>query len=174
MSRFSRSLVVETDTVDLKVNDDAPNMKVEEVKVEEVKVEDIKKIRDVPPNAIYGHNLKSISSYNKLRKGYKLSNQKSIFLNDIKTILKEFPADKHQYDDELLVEILNIAEGYFIYGNKNDREKAKQECIMDILLPYFRNDVELLLKTIAHVWHKVKKTNILKRSWSRFKNFFFK
>jgi hypothetical protein len=169
MSRFSRSLVVETDNVDLKVNDEPANMKVEEIKSDE-----IKQVRDVPPNAIYGHNLKSISSYNKLRKGYKLSNQKSIFLNDIKAILKEFPADKHQYDDELLVEILNIAEQYFIYGSREDREKVKQECIMDILLPYFRDDVELLLKTIAHVWRKVKKTNIMKRSWSRFRNFFLK
>ena len=169
MSRFARSLVVETDSVDLKVNDEPANMKVEEVKVEEVK-----KVRDVPPNAIYGHNLKSISSYNKLRKGYKLSNQKSIFLTDIKAILKEFPADKHQYDDELLVEILNIAEAYFIYGNKEDREKAKEECIKEILLPYFRDDVELLVKTIAHVWYKVKKTNMLKRCWSRFKNFFLR
>lgn len=169
MSRFARSLVVETDSVDLRVNDEPANMKVDEVKVEEVK-----KVRDVPPNAIYGHNLKSISSYNKLRKGYKLSNQKSIFLTDIKAILKEFPADKHQYDDELLVEILNIAEQYFIYGNKEDREKAKEECIKEILLPYFRDDVELLVKTIAHVWHKVKKTNIFKRCYSRFKNFFLK
>jgi hypothetical protein len=169
MSRFARSLVVETDSVDLKVNDEPANMKVEEVKVEE-----IKKVHEVPPNSIYGHNLKSISSYNKLRKGYKLSNQKSIFLTDIKAILKEFPADKHQYDDELLVEILNIAEQYFIYGNKDDREKAKDECVKEILLPYFRDDVELLVKTIAHVWHKVKKTNIFKRSWSRFKNFFLR
>jgi len=169
MSRFARSLVVETDNVDLKVNEDAPNLKVEEVKIEE-----IKKVHEVPPNSIYGHNLKSISSYNKLRKGYKLSNQKSIFLTDIKAILKEFPADKHQYDDELLVEILNIAEAYFIYGNKEDREKAKEECIKEILLPYFRDDVELLVKTIAHVWYKVKKTNMLKRCWSRFKNFFLK
>jgi hypothetical protein len=169
MSRFSRSVVVDTDSVDLKVNDEPANMKVEEVKVDE-----IKKVHEVPPNSIYGHNLKSISSYNKLRKGYKLSNQKSIFLTDIKTILKEFPHDKHQYDDELLVEILNIAEQYFIYGNKDDREKAKEECIKEILLPYFRDDVELLAKTITHVWHKVKKTNVFKRCWSRFKNFFLK
>jgi hypothetical protein len=166
MSRFSRSVVVDTDSVDLKVND--------EPALEEVKVDEVKKIVDVPPNSIYGHNLKSISSYNKLRKNYKLSNQKSVFLTDIKEILKQFPADRHQYDDELLVEILNIAEAYFIYGDKQDREKAKEECIKSILLPYFRDDEELLVKTIAHVWFKVKKTNVFKRCWSRFKNFFFK
>ena len=118
--------------------------------------------------------MKKISSYNKLRKGFKLSNQKVIFLNDIKAILKEFPADKHQYDDELLFEILNIAEAYFIYGNSEEREKIKQDCIIELLLPYFKNDTELLFKTISHVWKMVKKTNIAKRSWSRFKHFFFK
>lgn len=168
MSRFNRQIVIDTsESLDLKVNDEPANVKVDELKVDEVKP-----VRDVPPNNIYGHNLKNISSYNKLRKGYKLSNQKAIFLNDIKAILKEFPADKHQYDDELLVEILNIAEAYFIYGSKEERERVKEECIMNILLPYFRNDKDLLVKTISHVWFRVKKSNVLKRLWSRFKNFF--
>ena len=169
MSRISRTLVIDPNTsVDLNVNTEPVNV------LDEQKTDDVKTIRDVPPNTIYGHNLKKISSYNKLRKGFKLSNQKAIFLNDIKAILKEFPADRHQYDDELLVEILNIAEAYFIYGSSEDREKVKQDCIMELLLPYFKNDAELLFKTISHVWSKVKKTNIAKRSWSRFKNFFFK
>ena len=170
MYRVSRTLVIDpTTSVDLNVNTEPVNEPTTEHKVDEVKT-----IRDVPPNTIYGHNLKKISSYNKLRKGYKLSNQKAIFLNDIKAILKEFPSDKHQYDDELLVEILNIAEAYFIYGSSADREKVKQDCIIELLLPYFKNDTELLFKTIGHVWKMVKKTNIAKRSWSRFKNFFFK
>ena len=172
MNRVSRSLVIEpSNSIDLNVNTEAVNEPTTEHKVDEVK----SSVRDVPPNTIYGHNLKKITSYNKLRKGYKLSNQKAIFLNDIKAILKEFPAEKHQYDDELLVEILNIAEAYFIYGSSADREKVKQDCIIELLLPYyFKNDTELLFKTISHIWDKVKKTNIAKRSWSRFKNFFFK
>ena len=168
MSRIVRSLVVETGSVDLNVNTEPTNVP------NEIKTDEIKRVRDVPPNTIYGHNLKKITSYNKLRKGYKLSNQKAIFLNDIKTILKEFPADNHQYDDELLTEVLNIAEAYFIYGNAEEREKIKQDCIIELLLPYFKNDTELLFKTIGHVWSRVKKTNMFKRSWSRFKNFFLK
>lgn len=169
MSRISRTLVIDPNTsVDLNVNTEPVNV------LDEQKTDDVKTIRDVPPNTIYGHNLKKISSYNKLRKGFKLSNQKVIFLNDIKAILREFPAERHQYDDELLVEILNIAESYFIYGSSADREKVKQDCIMELLLPYFKNDVELLFKTISHVWSKVKKTNFAKRCLSRFKNFFFK
>ena len=170
MNRVSRSLVIDpSSSIDLNINTEPVNEPTTEHKVDEVK-----NVRDVPPNTIYGHNLKKISSYNKLRKGYKLSNQKAIFLNDIKAILREFPADRHQYDDELLVEILNIAEAYFIYGSSADREKVKQDCIIELLLPYFKNDTDLLFKTISHIWNKVKKTNIAKRSWSRFKNFFFK
>ena len=169
MSRISRTLIIDpTTSVDLNVNTEPVNVP------NEPKTDEIKSVRDVPPNTIYGHNLKKISSYNKLRKGYKLSNQKAIFLNDIKAILKEFPPANHQYDDELLVGILNIAEAYFIYGSAVDREKVKQDCIMELLLPYFKNDVELLFKTISHVWGNVKKTNVAKRSWARFKNFFSK
>ena len=169
MSRISRTLVIDPNSsIDLNVNIEPVNVP------NEPKTDEIKSVRDVPPNTIYGHNLKKISSYNKLRKGYKLSNQKAIFLNDIKAILKEFPPANHQYDDELLVEKLNIAEAYFIYGSAVDREKVKQDCIMELLLPYFKNDVELLFKTISHVWGNVKKTNIAKRSWARFKNFFSK
>ena len=169
MSRINRTLVIDPNSsIDLNVNTESVNVPNEQ------KADEVKSVRDVPPNTIYGHNLKKISSYNKLRKGYKLSNQKAIFLNDIKAILKEFPPANHQYDDELLVEILNIAEAYFIYGSAVDREKVKQDCIMELLLPYFKNDVELLFKTISHVWNNVKKTNIAKRLWSRCKNFFSK
>ena len=169
MSRINRTLVIDQNSsIDLNVNTEPVNVPNEQ------KADEVKSVRDVPPNTIYGHNLKKISSYNKLRKGYKLSNQKAIFLNDIKAILKEFPPANHQYDDELLVEILNIAEAYFIYGSAVDREKVKQDCIMELLLPYFKNDVELLFKTISHVWNNVKKTNIAKRLWSRCKNFFSK
>ena len=120
MSRIVRSLVVETGSVDLNVNTEPTNV------LNEIKTDKMKCVRDIPPNTIYGHNLKKISSYNKLRKGYKLSNQKAIFLNDIKTILKEIPADKHQYDDELLTEVLNICEAYFVYGNAEEREKSNK------------------------------------------------
>ena len=71
------------------------------------------------------------------------------------------------------MEILNIAECYFIYGDKNERETVKNESILEIMKPYFKNDEELLLKTITHVWHKVSKSNMFKRSLQRFKLFFF-
>ena len=79
MNRVSRSLVIDpSNSIDLNVNTEPVNEPSTDHKVDEVK-----SVRDVPPNTIYGHNLKKISSYNKLRKTYKLSNQKAFFLNDI-------------------------------------------------------------------------------------------
>ena len=130
-------------------------------------------IPPIPPKSLYGNDLKKIKSFKKLRRGYKLANQKAIFLNDLKQLLKQFPAEFHQYDDELLIEILNIAESFFIYGSSEERENIKQECISELMKPYFKNDQELLMKTISHIWRYVNKSNLRRRLWARFKNFFF-
>ncbi len=127
----------------------------------------------IPPKSLYGSNLKKIKSFKKLRRGYKLQNQKRIFLHDLKELLRNFDTTTHKYDDSLLIEILNIAESFFIYGKTEDREKIKKECIFDIMLPYFANDSELLSKTISHVWRHVSKSSLRRRLWSRFKIFFF-
>ncbi len=141
------------------------------VKENQIIEHDIKPV-DVPPKSLYGNNLKKIKSFKKLRRGYKLQNQKAIFLNDLKQLLQQFPAENHQYDDELLIEILNIAESFFIYGTNEERENIKNECISELMKPYFKNDQELLMKTISHIWQHVNKSTLLRRLWSRFKNFF--
>jgi len=129
--------------------------------------------KQIPPSNIYGHSLKGIKSYKKIRRGYKLSNQKQVFVSDLKLILKEFPVDRHQYDDELLIEILNIAEAYFVYGDKTDREEIKNSSVKELMIDYFKGDEELLCKTVSHIWHKVKKSTLPRRLWTRLKNFFF-
>jgi hypothetical protein len=139
----------------------------------EQKQNDIKPV-DVPPKSLYGNNLKKIKSFKKLRRGYKLQNQRAIFINDLKQLLRQFPAELHQYDDELLIEILNIAESFFIYGEAQEREAIKVQFIEELMKPYFKNDGELLLKTIGHIWVHVNKSNLRRRLWARFKNFFFR
>ena len=130
-------------------------------------------LKEIPANSLYGVNLKKIKSYKNIRRSYKIKNQKQVFLTDLKQVLRKFPFYDHQYNDELLVEILNVAEVYFCYGDKEEREKVKYEAIQELMLPYFMNVKELLLKTISHVWAKVSKSNSFKRTWQRFKLFFF-
>ena len=45
--------------------------------------------------------------------------------------------------------------------------------MQELMLPYFKEDKELLLKTISHVWAEVSKSNSFKRTWQRFMLFFF-
>ena len=51
-------------------------------------------------------------------------NLKYTFLSDMKIVLNEYlPTDNdNQYNDELLIEVLNIAEEYFINKDKTERE----------------------------------------------------
>ena len=163
--RTRREIIIADNSLDLKQN-------VNEMTTEPENKNDVLKSVDVPPNKLYGHNLKKIKTFKKLRRGYKLNNQKVIFINDLSQLLQQFPSDNHQYDDELLIEILNIAESFFIYGSKEEREQAKEECIFEIMLPYFKNDKQLLSKTISHIWRYVNKSNMCKRMFSRFKHFF--
>ena len=103
-----------------------------------------------------------------------IKNLKYTFLFDMKVVLNEYlPTDKdNQYNDELLIEVLNIAEEYFINKDKTEREIYKKDCVIELLLPYFNNDKQLLLKTIQLVDHKIKKVGLFKRLYLRGKLFF--
>ena len=145
---------------------------------EEKQKDDIKDINyhEIPEKQIYGYNLKKLKSYKKIRRNYKKQNMKSTFINDLQFLLDEYsPSDKeNDLNDDLLIEILNIAEEYFIYpNNKQEREIVKREAVIELMKKYYRNDEELLNKTINNLWHKVKKSNMFKRCWARLKVFFF-
>lgn len=129
---------------------------------------------NIPQKSIYSHSLKKLKSYKTIRKNCKMRNMKSAFVNDLKVILNEFPiSSENDMNDELLVEICNIAESYFFYPKKKeDREQVKLECISELMLPYFRNDELLLQKTLGYVSHKIKKSTMIMRTVSRLKYFF--
>lgn len=138
-------------------------------------VEEEKENDDVPPKTVYNYSLKRLKSYKNIRKACKMKNMKKVFVDDLKSVLKEFKVKDNELNDELLVEIMNIAEQYFFYPKtKEEREQLKSEVVFELMLPYFRNDIKLLEKTIGHVAHKVKKSKLYQRLFSRFKYFFLK
>jgi hypothetical protein len=129
----------------------------------------------LPSATLHGkhNNLKKIKSFRKLRQSYKIDNQKSIFLNDMQSMLSHMNTDENELNLELMVEICNIANEFFIYGESETRETSKSEAVHELLLPYFRDD-ELLLNTMFDsVQHKIVKSNFIKRLLKRVKNFFF-
>tara|TARA_R110001606_G_scaffold353438_1_gene503975 strand:- start:12 stop:497 length:486 start_codon:yes stop_codon:yes gene_type:complete len=135
--------------------------------------EPVKKVEDVPPKRVYNHDLKKIKSYRKLRRNFKINNSKIVFVNDMKAILECFKLEEHKLDTELLIEVLNVAESFFIYGSKQEREDCKLESVRELMLPYFFDNELILDKSIANVYHRVVKSNLVKRVYRRLLNFFF-
>lgn len=132
---------------------------------------------DVPPKtlkSLNGYNLKKIKSFKIIRKKYKLNNQTAMFIQDLQVVLNEYDPSKFQLDTDMLVHICNIAEDYFIYGNKEQREEQKLLAVTTLMRPYFKNDNELLNKMISVVYDKVKKSTLLKRLYRRMINRFLK
>jgi hypothetical protein len=131
------------------------------------------KLSNVPPKSLKsGYNLKKISSFKAIRHRYKLNNQTAMFVDDLQIILNEYSPEKHQLDNDLLIHILNIAESFFIYGNKNEREEQKVYAVKQLMKKYYRNDEILLETMISTVFSKVKKSNFIKRAYQRFINKF--
>mgnify|MGYP003385936739 CR=1 FL=1 len=129
---------------------------------------------EVPPRAIYGHDLKKLKSFKKIRQSAKVINMRNQFIQDLEPILKFLPPadEENDLDDDILVEVLELAEQHFFYGDKEAREEQKLNSVIEVMLPYFRNDVKILEKTIKNVLHKVKKLSYRRRTWKRFRVFF--
>lgn len=155
----------------IKISDSNTELGVESKEPEVVEKNELK---DIPPKQLFNYNLKQLKSFKKIRQSYKLKNLKYTFLSDMKIVLNEYlPTDKdNQYNDELLIEVLNIAEEYFISKDKVERETQKKDCVIELLLPYFNNDKQLLLKTIQLVDHRIKKVGLVRRLYLRGKLFF--
>lgn len=146
---------------------------VEEIK-EPVEVEDELKKYVIPPKKMFNVDLKKLKSFKQIRQKYKKKNMEFVFVNDLKIILDEYsPIKEFEFCDELLVQIMNIAEEYFIQKDKTEREESKLLSIKKLMLPYYRNDEKLLDIHIKHLKHLVKKSNVFKRVYQRTKNFFF-
>ena len=155
----------------IKISDSNTELGVESKEPEVVEKNELK---DIPPKQLFNYNLKQLKSFKKIRQSYKLKNLKYTFLSDMKIVLNEYlPTDKdNQYNDELLIEVLNIAEEYFISKDKVERDTQKKDCVIDLMLPYFNNDKQLLLKTIQLVDHKIKKVGLARRLYLRANIFF--
>jgi hypothetical protein len=130
---------------------------------------------NIPSATLHGskNNLKRIKSFKKLRQSYKVSNQKSIFMADMQTILSHLNTKDNKLNLELLIEISNIANEFFIYGDKTAREKSKAEAVHELLLPYFLNDADILETMLISAQDKIIKSNVGKRILKRVTNFFY-
>jgi hypothetical protein len=129
---------------------------------------------NIPPATLHGNknNLKKIKSFKKLRQSYKVSNQKSIFISDMKNMLNHLDTEENKFNLELLVEVSNIANEFFIYGESDLREQTKVEAVQELLLPYFQDDNAILEIMLVSAKNKIRKSSALRRVVKRVYNFF--
>lgn len=133
----------------------------------------LKSNNNIPQSKVHNYNLKKFKSFKNIRKQYKLKNQKDIFLTDMQIVMKEFDTKDFYLDNDLLLHVSNIAEEFFIYGSKTERDQMKDEAIAELMLPYYRNDKQILDIMRVSVWNRVKKTNLFKRLLKRVSNKIF-
>ena len=127
----------------------------------------------VPPKELHNFNLKRLKSFKQIRRKYKMSNQEKIFKSDMQTVLNEYSVSEFTLDTSLLLLVLDIAESYFVYGSKSERETMKSSAISSLMLKFFRGDRQLLDVMIQSQWHKVRKSTLFKRVYQRMYNKFF-
>ena len=117
------------------------------------------------------NNLKKLASFKQIKKNYKLQSQKDIFVSDVRSLLQHLDKDEHEYDIELLIEVLNACEEFFIYGNKEERAQCKADAINELMIDYFGNE-QVLNKFVGTIKNQIKKSNFFKRTLKKIKNFF--
>ena len=112
---------------------------VEEIKEPEpLEVEDELKKYVIPPKKMFNVDLKKLKSFKQIRQRYKKKTMEFVFVNDLKVILDEYsPIKEFEFCDELLVQIMNIAEEYFIQKDKTEREESKLLSIKKLILPNY-------------------------------------
>jgi len=139
----------------------------------EVGLETAAEEREVPSKSLYGIDLKSIPSFKLLRREYKLENQSAIFKRDVGDVLKHISQEASSLDVDLLVQICNIAEEFFIYGPRELLEQSKLDCIKELMVPYFLENEKVLEVMLKSVAHRVKKSTRWRRMFRRLKNYLF-
>ena len=129
---------------------------------------------NIPSATLHGskNNLKKIKTFKKLRQSYKVTNQKTVFVTDMKNMLNHLDICDNKFNLELLVEVSNIANEFFIYGESDTRETSKTEAVHELLLPYFQDDEDILSIMIESVQNKIRKSSSLRRAVKRIYNFF--
>lgn len=125
------------------------------------------------PSSVLDYDLKKMKSFKVKRKAHKFVNQGKMFVDELGVVLDQYEPGEHQFDLDLLVNVLDIAEGFFIHGNDSERVKQKRDAVKAVMLPYFRDDCDILDIMVTSVWKRVKKSTYIKRKWKKLKAFFF-
>lgn len=133
----------------------------------------VEKVLPVPQSKYGSVDLKKYQSFKSSRVQIKLSNQEVLAKQQLTQWLKNIDVSANQLNAELLVDIYSFAYAFFIYGDKVSREQSINRVVESVLLPYFKNDVEVLHAIKQSNEYKIVKSTSFSRRLSKLKNYFF-
>jgi hypothetical protein len=130
-----------------------------------------KAVEALPKSKVYS-SIKKLSSFKQLKSNYKMQTQKDIFVSDVRALLSHLDVKEHKLDVELLIEVLNACEEYFVYGKFEDREHSKSEAVKELMVGFFDSEI-VLEKFVSVLGSRIKRSTPLRRFMKRVYNFFF-
>ena len=126
------------------------------------------------PNARYGNiNLKKYNSFKETRCLIKLSNQELLASQQLNIWLGSVDKNLNMFNLDLIIDVCNFCESFFIYGSKEQRECSIEKIVVKCLLPFCKNDTDIVKALMLSVAHRVKKSTKMSRNKTKLFNFFF-
>lgn len=161
-------------SVNVSVDDEQPTNLGQSVEEEDdFDTQSVEKVLPVPQSKYGSVNLKKYQSFKSSRVDIKLSNQEVLAKQELTQWLNNIDVSLNQLNAELLVDIYSFAYAFFIYGSKSDREQSINRVVESVLLPYFKNDIEVLRAIKQSNEYKIVKSSAFSRRISKLKNTFF-
>jgi len=108
--------------------------------------------------------LKELSKLRESRKKVKGILHIADFAQKVKSDLKSLSVEDGKYEHSLVLKACDIAELFFMDKGCGD---IKREAVISVLLPYFKNDAELIAKIIEFIYPMIHKSTIIRRNKKR-------
>ena len=135
-------------------------------------VDEIKEIQTVPVAKIGSINLKKYTSFQETRSSIKLSNQELLATTQLKTWLSSIDCELNMMNLELIIDVINFCESFFIYGSREQRETSINKTVHKVLRPFCKEDDDIVCALIKSVEHRIVRSTKFTRRKQQLVNFF--
>lgn len=127
---------------------------------------------DIPPKSVLHSDIKKLMpKFASKRKQLKIEHAKREFVTEFHKVLTLFDAEgEEKYDHQIVLLACQCAERFFIDRGMGD---IKQEVVVQSVLPFFKEDKDLVLKIIELVLPLIERSTFFSRNKQRFINFFW-
>ncbi len=123
----------------------------------------------IPPKRVLNSDMTKFEDFRIIRSAYKLGHMKKQFIETMEIYLSTFDKEENAFNFKLLEHVMNQAERFFCSKPKSGA--IKRDCVLCLLLPFFRNDNSSLRVAIETAMRHVKKTPTLTRWFDKLTNF---